>query len=105
MTLGSDLVAKARSTASKKNRKIGVPKPYRDPVDESSSHASVVEEETREGSSSPTIEKSISDDDNLKSLKIPFSTTTHARRPTVPLSSSAILRRKLRCLLRSYTFP
>src|SRR4051812_24572205 len=79
MTLGSDLVAKARSAASRRNRKIGVPKPYQTPVDESSSHVYVIEEETRGRSSSPPIEKDASDDENLNSGDTIFDYYTYSK--------------------------
>src|SRR5436190_14260229 len=67
MTLGSDLVAKARSAALRTNRKQTVAGPSRASMDESSSHTPVVEEEVREKSFSPTVEKNVSDDDNFDS--------------------------------------
>src|SRR5436190_1177299 len=67
MTLGSDLVAKARSVASRKNRKQTVVGPSRTSMNESSFHTPVVGEEVREKSSSSTVEKNVSDDDNFNS--------------------------------------
>src|SRR3954464_397241 len=77
MTLGSDLVA--RSAALKKNRKKVMAWPNRTSAGESSSHTPVVEEETRERSSSSTIEKDISDDDNLNSGDTIFDYYTYSK--------------------------
>src|SRR3954463_15534747 len=103
MTLGSDLVAKARSAALKKNRKVVMAKAYRSSVGESSSHTPVAEEETRERSSSSTIEKDISDDDNLNSGDTIFDYYTYSKAER-DLSSSVILRRELGCQLKFSIF-
>ena len=104
MTFGSDLVARARLAASKKNRKVVMAKPDRALVDESSSHTPIAEEEiTKERSSSSTIEKDISDDDDLHS-EIPSSIIIHIRKLNVNLSSNVILRRELGCPLKFSTF-
>ena len=98
MTFGLDLVAKARSAASKRNSKIGVPKPYQ---------TSVVEGLSSKGDASlgvvtPLDESSLmfplsrrrQEKDHLRLpskrmplmmtisiLEIPFLTTTHSQGP------------------------